>query len=232
VQSFVYFYKNIFPMIKELISDKIVPLKLTDPVRLAVHMMEDNKVSHLPVVDGSSYLGLISESKLYAVGDDSTAIGSLVHELETHCIYESQHCYDALKLVAGFSLSVLPVVNDEKKFLGVVTISDLVRDFADSMSVTSPGTVIVLEIGQRDYSMEELAHIVESNDAKILSSTITSTPDNMKMEVTLKVNRLDAGSILQTLHRYNYTIKASYGENEYDDGLQDRFQALMRYINI
>ena len=80
--------------------------------------------------------------------------------------------------------------------------------------------------------MEEISHIVESNDAKILSSSITSTPDNMQMEVTLKVNRLDAGGILQTFHRYNYTIKAFYGENAYDDGLQKRFDSLMRYINI
>lgn len=219
-------------MVKDLISDKIVPLKPGDEIRLAIHMMEDNKVSHLPVVDGNKYLGLISESSLYAVGDDSKTIEVLFHQLETHCVYDSQHCYDALKLVAGFNLTVLPVVTDQKQYRGVITISDLVHKFADSMSVTNPGTVIVLEVGQRDYSMEELAHIVESNDAKILSSSITSTPDNMLMEVTLKVNKLDAGAILQTLHRYNYTIKASYGENEYDDGLQDRYQALMRFINI
>ncbi len=219
-------------MVKELITDKIEPLKPSDDIRLAIHMMEDNKVSHIPVVDGHKYLGMITEATLYAIGDDSQRIETLMHQLETHFVYESQHSYDALKLVAGFNLSILPVVTDEKRYLGVITINDLVHKFADSMSVANPGTVIVLEVGQRDYSMEELAHIVESNDAKILSSSITSSPDNMLMEVTIKINKLDAGSILQTLNRYNYTIKASYGENEYDDGLQERYQALMRFINI
>ena len=79
----------------------------------------------------------------------------------------------------------------------------------------------------------EIAQIVESNDAKILSLYITSFPDSTKLEVTIKVNRMEIGAILQTFDRYNYVIKATWSqEDAYSEGLQDRFDALMNYLSI
>jgi hypothetical protein len=59
-----------------------------------------------------------------------------------------------------------------------------------------------------------------------------SNPDSIRSELTLKVNRMDIQPILQTLLRYNYTIKASFFESEYNDNLRDRYNQLMNYLNI
>jgi len=81
--------------------------------------------------------------------------------------------------------------------------------------------------------MTEIAQIVESNDTKILSMYVTEHPDSTLLEVTLKVNRIDIGSILQTFFRYNYTVKASWSqEDSYTEGLKDRYDALMNYLSI
>ena len=45
-----------------------------------------------------------------------------------------------------------------------------------------------LEIEKDDYSFSEIARIVESNDAKILSSTLNNGENN-KIEVSLKINK-------------------------------------------
>ena len=92
--------------------------------------------------------------------------------------------------------------------------------------------IIVLEINDKDYLLTEIAQIVESNDAKVLSMYITSHPDSTKFEVTLKINKMDVGSILQTFNRYDYIISASFTEDTYTDNLQDRFDSLMNYLNI
>ena len=61
---------------------------------------------------------------------------------------------------------------------------------------------------------------------------ITTVPDSTRMEVTLKINKMDVGPILQTFTRYNYIIKASYTEDSYTESLQDRYNSLMNYLNI
>jgi hypothetical protein len=88
-------------------------------------------------------------------------------------------------------------------------------------------------VNEKDYLLTEIAGIVESNDAKILSLYITSHPESTRLEITLKVNRIDIGAILQTLYRYNYTVKASWSKTDsFSEGMQDRFDSLMNYLKI
>ena len=49
----------------------------------------------------------------------------------------------------------------------------------------------------------------------------------------LKSTRTDLSSVLQTFNRYNYTIKASYMDNDsLSDMLDDRYEMFMRYLNV
>ena len=80
--------------------------------------------------------------------------------------------------------------------------------------------------------MEVIAQIVESNDAKILSSYVTSYPDSIKLEITLKINKINIYPILQTFSRYNYTVLASFSESTFKDDLMDRYNSLMTYLNL
>ncbi|MEJ6795123.1 MAG: acetoin utilization protein acuB, partial [Flavobacteriales bacterium] len=102
----------------------------------------------------------------------------------------------------------------------------------DMKSVKAPGGVLVLEMPERDYSLTEIARLVEENDAKILSASITSSVSQEYSEVTLKINRQDLSAIIQTFERYDYTIKASYQKQRFSDSLQNRYEELMKYLNI
>ena len=100
-------------------------------------------------------------------------------------------------------------------------------------TVKTPGGVIVLELNIHDYSLAHIARIVEDNDAKILSSHVTTIADSMKMEVCLKINRTDITSILQSFVRYDYTIRASYqSNNRNEDVLRSHYEQLMMYLNV
>ncbi len=129
-------------------------------------------------------------------------------------------------------LSVVPVLDRGERYLGLTTISNLMSHLAKSASFSESGSVVVLEMNQFDYSLAQIAQIVESNDAKILSSYITSIKDSKLMEVTIKVNRKNIEPILQTFYRYDYTIKASFSEDDFELDMRKRFEGLMKYLNI
>jgi acetoin utilization protein AcuB len=61
---------------------------------------------------------------------------------------------------------------------------------------------------------------------------IISHPDSTKMEITIKLNKMDIRSVLQTFHRYNYKVTATVEEEEDNDILKERFDSLMNYLNI
>ena len=101
------------------------------------------------------------------------------------------------------------------------------------MSAENPGGIIILELRSNDYSLSEIAQIVEGNDSKILSLYVKSAPTNEFVEITLKLNKTDISAVIQTFERYSYKIKAIYAENkEIDIMLKDRLDSFLNYLNI
>ncbi|MCX6286495.1 MAG: CBS domain-containing protein [Bacteroidetes bacterium] len=218
---------------KDLINDAVIALRPTDIGSDALGLMDELRVSHLPVVNELEFIGLISDSDIYNRGEFEEAVWDGKITLSRPYIYENQHVYDAMLMITEQHLTLLPVLNIKSQYLGVITLTGLVQKLSAITSLNNPGGIIVLEINQKDYLLTEIAGIVESNDSRILSLYITSHPDSTKLELTIKVNRVDIGAILQTFYRYNYTVKASWSkEDSFTEGLQDRYDSLMNYLNI
>ena len=138
-----------------------------------------------------------------------------------------------MRLLADHQLTLIPVVDDEGNYVGVVTQEDVLIFFAKSGSFTEPGSILVLDVLRRNYSLAEMARIVESENAQIISAFITShSTDPSRVDVTIKVNRQNVQSILATFERFDYDIKASFNELEYLDSLRDRYDALMNYLKV
>jgi Mg/Co/Ni transporter MgtE len=217
---------------KNLISNEIAPLHTSDTALQALSWMEEYRVFHLPIVNDIDFLGLISEEDIYTLSDFEEPVGNHVLSLSKQYVIANQHIYDVIKIFSVQHLSLLPVLNENHQYLGVITVNDLVGFISEMTAVNNPGGIIVLELNQNDYALSEIAQIVETNDAKILSLYITSIPDSTMIELTLKINRMDIQPILQTFIRYEYIIKASFAEAEYYDDLLDRYNSLMNYLNI
>lgn len=218
---------------KNLISDVVPALRTSDTGLRALSWMEIFRISHLPIVNNKEFLGLISDTDIYDLNMADEPIGNHNLSLFSPYLMFDQHIYDAMKLSAENRLSVIPVLNEKKQYLGLITMTDLLHNFAELSALKDPGGVIVLELNQNDYSLTQIAQIVEGNDAKILSTYVSSTDQSTKIEVTLKINRTDLTSITQTFNRYNYDIKASYMEDQdMDSFYSDRYDLFMRYLNI
>lgn len=216
----------------DLISDEIPVLDGGDNGLFAMQLLDEYKMKHLPVVDQNKFLGLISDAAVLEIEDHEAPLRNFPELLQMLYITQDQHVYDLVRIASEFDLSAIPILDGNQKYLGVVSIYCLVRELSRIAAIRDPGGILVLEINQSDYSLSEIAQIVESNDARIMSANVTSTPDSTKMEVTLKINRNNMDGIIQTFSRYDYTISASYHQSAYDELLNNRYDELMRYLKL
>jgi CBS domain-containing protein len=218
---------------KDLISDIVPALHTSDTGQKALNWMEVFRVSHLPIVNNQEFLGLISDTDIYDMNMAEEPIGNHKLSLFSPFIYADQHVYEVIALVARLKLTVVPVLDREKNYLGLITNHDLIQYFADLTAVVNPGAILVIELNQNDYSLAQIAQIVESNDASILSAYLRNHEDSTKMDLILKINRTDISSLSQTFERYGYEIKASFMEDqEMETFYADRYEEFMRYLNI
>lgn len=217
---------------RHLITNEILNLKTSDTGKIALGWMDEYKVSHLPIVNNEVFLGLISEQDIYSLDNLDEPLGNHALSLKNPYVNEHQHVYDVLKLIHQLGLTLIPVLDDHDKYLGCITTVSLLQFLAKSYSVENPGGVIVLELSEQDYSLTEISNIVESNDAKILSVFLSNHLNSTRLEVIIKVNKIDLGSILQTFDRYKYVVKASFTEDEDQEDLKERFDSFMNYLSI
>jgi acetoin utilization protein AcuB len=217
---------------QDFITDEIPPLKPTDTGLKALGWMDEFKVSHLPIVNGNEYLGIISDTEILDMNNAADELGNLKQPLVRPHILGHSHIYEALKLISIMRLTVLPVLSHDQHYLGVITLQHLMQNFSKLGAVQEPGGIVVLELNSNDYSLSQIAQIIEGNDAKVLSLYVTPHPDSTKMEITLKINKQDLSGILQTFSRYNYTIKASFHQSEFMEDLRSRYDSFMNYINM
>jgi acetoin utilization protein AcuB len=215
----------------QLISSSINPLHPDDDGKAALSLMDNLRVSHLPVVRNNFYLGIISENEILEWQSTDELIQEHLPNLMAPYVLGTQHLFDIIEVLEENSLSVVPILSEEKKYMGAISNRKLLYTIAKSAAVQSIGGVIVLEMNQNDYSLSEIASIVESNNAKILSSYITSLPNSTKMELTIKVSITEVDAIIADLRRFEYNIMASYQDGSSNDDMMERYESLMRYLN-
>jgi CBS domain-containing protein len=194
--------------------------------------MDEFKVSHMPVVDDGQFKGMISESDIMDANAPGSTIAEVDADLERAFVGANQHIYYVIRKLAATDLSCIAVLDDDEKYVGCITLSDMVVKFEDLAVINQPGGILVIRLKNMDYSLARIAHIVESNDVKILSSYIFNRKDTGVIDLTLKVNREDLSPVIQSLERNDYEVVASFYEATQSDDLKGRYDELMRYINF
>jgi len=217
---------------KKLINDTIPPLKLTDDGEKALAWIAEFHVHHLPVVDGQQYLGMISEYTIYDTNETSQPLSDYNFSETPPKVNEYDHIYEVMKVMKSNRLSVMPVLGDEQQYVGLITLDTITDYLSQAQGMEDPGGIIILEMKSNDYALSEIARLVESHNAKILSMYVTTHPASSFIDVTLKINKTDLTSILPTFERFEYTVKAYYQEEDYLEDVQERLDEFMNYLNI
>lgn len=217
---------------RELISYYIPSVSSSKKAERVLELMDEHKVSHLPVVDNGVYHGIISDTEIYDLEDTFISLKKAKPNLIRPYVNAYSHIYEIIATATDFRITAVPVLDDKEEYVGLISLQDLAVAFAKITNAHEPGGIVILGLNVRDYSMVQVAQIVESENAKILSSYISSQEDSLKIDLTLKINLTDLSAILAAFDRFNYEIKASYHESRFDEDLQRRYDQFLNYLNI
>ncbi|GAA0892483.1 hypothetical protein GCM10009122_21620 [Fulvivirga kasyanovii] len=218
---------------EELINHMIPPLKPKDSAKKARLWMEELRCNQLPVVEDEKFLGLVSEDLIFEANDAEKSVADFDLIGKRCVVYGSSHFYDVIKIASDNSVQMVGVLNNQEKYIGVITVQDTITSFAQSAAIQIPGGILVLSMNQIDYSLAEISRLIEENNAKILSSSIKEDElDPSKLKLTLKVNRLDLTPIVATLERFGYKIIARFQETKVLDEEKGKIDMLLKYLDI
>lgn len=217
----------------EFINNLIPPLKPSDKAKMALSWMEEIRTNVLPVIENGTFLGFLTDDQIYTKNKPESIIAKFDLICPACFVYFDKHIYDVIKVSSEFDINMVAVIDRDKKYQGVVTMEDAIGAFADTLSIQSHGAVLVLSMYMTDYSLFEIARIIESENAKILSSFISNDPlDDSKIKLTLKLDKTELRHIKATLERFGFKILDQYQEENIISEEQGRIDNLFRFLNI
>lgn len=126
--------------IETIMTRGVFSVDFDDSVKKADDLMKEEKIKHVPVVDGSKFIGMITERTLmeytlrqiYEYDDTFGEIGyNKISEFENvmardvHVIYPEDSIAKAIEIMTKKRVDYLPVVDWDKNLVGIVTAMDI-----------------------------------------------------------------------------------------------------------
>ena len=216
---------------KEYILNEIHVLTLRSSVKNAQKLCKNFPITHIPIVDNGHLIGCIAESDFQTIEEKDSPISEYTDLIDFFFATDNVTILDLIKLFADNDSNIMPVLSEDKKYLGYFELNDILDLFTSSPFLYNNGVVIVVEKLTKDFSSSEISQIIESNGGKILGFYISSeTSDNT--QVTIKVSSDDINEIIQTFRRYNYNIVSQFEDDFYLQDLKNRSDYLQKYLDM
>ncbi|MCP9612575.1 CBS domain-containing protein [Coprobacter tertius] len=225
-------YSNVGAMTaKDLISNDIPVLYPETTVTEALARLEETRLGFLPVVKGEEYIGMASEKMLLETSDAEQELGNLI--LSAPSVKSESHLFDVLNQMTQLSVDMMPVTTQDGHYLGSVDRKNLLKHISTICNTGQEGAVILLEMYPEDYSLSELARLVEDNNCKIMNLLTYPYSENGMLRISIKIDCVDASPVLRSLERFNYKIVCCYQQQGViDETLRQRFNELMYYLEM
>jgi acetoin utilization protein AcuB len=221
-------------LVQEAVSQDIRPLRAIDTAQEALAAMARYGLSALPVVDQTTkkFIGVVSRA---SAEKDHLAVSSVLALREEQLVVAGpdQNLFDVVRLMEKHNLVILPVIDADRNYLGVVERSELNERIVRLMNFTEYGSLITIHFEERDFTLSKPVRIIEAEGGLILGMSVESPKSRHPFYVvSIKLNLTDPGRIMASLKRHDYIVDQHSSDDQEDRRYEQRADELMHYLNI
>lgn len=215
--------------ITNYLTNEVKPGKVNYSAKQLLEIVQENKLTHLPMFDGLNFVGNISEEDLLELSseDKQTDYSSY---LENFFLSESSTLLEAVQMMYANQSNILPIINEQSRYVASITENDIIEAFASFPFVSSEGVSMVVSISDKDLSMTEISNIIEGNNGKVLGLMIVGNKED-RVYVLLKFSTSNLLAIGETFERYGYQVIQKFYNDEKQELLNNRYAQLLKYMN-
>lgn len=215
--------------ITEYLSNEIKPGKVNSSPSQLLEVVQENKLTHLPLFKGLNFVGNISEEDLIELSIDNEKVDYTSY-LESFYLSESSTLLDAIHMMYTNQANILPIINEQSRYVGFITETNIINTLANFPFVAAQGVSMLVSIAEKDLSMTAISNIIEVNNGKVLGMMIVGNKED-SVYVLLKFSSSNLLAIGETFERYGYQVIQKFYNDEKQELLQSRYAQLLKYMN-
>ncbi|MDZ7771368.1 MAG: CBS domain-containing protein [Balneolaceae bacterium] len=216
---------------QQALNTEIVPLCLEDSVQAALLKMDECGANTLPVIDdGERLAGQVTRAELEESPGERVADVEMEEAVK---VYGTQHVFEAARLMLQYELRLLPVIDGEWGYRGVITKQKVLESLGRMLNLAKQGSVITVQLDFIDFTLSEMVHLIETEGAKILGITVeTPAGDDNSFHVSFKLNVEDVSRVASALRRHDYRVATEARNESFGMDMESRADELLRYLDM
>ena len=178
--------------------------------------MESNQIRHLPVIDGDNRLvGIVTDrdirsampsAALNEIKDMEALRAKDIMTEDPITIPPTYTLQDALLMIQKTKVGAFPVVDDEKKLKGIISIRDMVRAFINVLGIGEPGTLLCIIAEEKVGQLKKIVDAVTEENISFGSVLVARTWDEGKRAVFPYLLTQNTGPVKRKLENLGFQL--------------------------
>jgi CBS domain-containing protein len=201
-------------------------LRMTDSVVKALRTLRTQGVNALAVVENKDFIGLVSSEVLSQALSPEQSLSDLKTHFSTFRMEEEEDVLASLPWFDDPSLDLIAITNSEGLFRGYLTKNSVGNLLLNSGVENKNGGIIRIPFQASRDSLSTLIRIIEEENGFVVRSFF------QEPNVVLQVQTETFGKIISNLERHGIFIEKAFVFGEQLEVDQDRFDHLMRFIDL
>lgn len=194
--------------IKRRMARKLITIPPQAKIIDALNTLHQHSIRHLPVVEGETFVGFITEAEIRQVlllpgGSDITVAEVMNKNPVT--IGPEENLEEAARLIYHYKLSGIPVV-EQGKLVGIITVGDILAEFIEIMGVLQASSRIDVILGENPEAFEKVSRIIKQKGGEIISVGMGNTPDKKKKFYFFRLKKCAVDPIANALRDHGYEV--------------------------
>lgn len=184
-----------------------------------VDMMSENNLHRIPVVKDGYLVGLVTAGTI-SRKSPSKATSLSIFELnyllsktsvdtimirDVITIHEDRFLEDAALMMLNHDIGCLPVVDDEKKVVGILTQNDVFAAFLDLLGYREHGSRICIEVKDRLGAIGEISAVFARNHCNITHVGVYSMVDD-RANLIFRIDTVETNALEKDLLESGFKV--------------------------
>ncbi|HCF48728.1 MAG TPA: histidine kinase [Syntrophomonas sp.] len=207
--------------VKDRMSTDVKTATMDTSLMEALHMMEENSIRRIPIMDKTKLVGIVTLSDLNRAAP--SAVTSLsIHEInyllgktklkdivpkkqQVITIGSENYIETAAKVMRANNVSGLPVV-DDGRLVGIVTETNIFDALIDILGVYQAHSRLDLYVPDGQGRLAEITGIISKMGINILNAVAYYDEKKNLYKIIIRIEELDTAALAEELKSHGYQV--------------------------
>jgi len=186
----------------------------------AQELMAENKIRHLPIIDNNQQLlGIVTDRDIrsalpYRFFEEPESEREKICALKVKDIMTKDPIsisptftiQDALLLIQNSKVGALPVVDDDRRLKGIISVRDLLRAFINVLGIGEPGTLLCILVEEKVGQLKQIVDAITEENISFGSVLVARYWDKNKRAVFTYLLTQNVAHLKKKLQDMGFTL--------------------------